>query len=608
MSASILARMTTTRAVPPVEEREERDRAAWPALAVWAIMLPLAFLAPNLNPFRVRIAMIPLEIGMVLLAGAAVILRRKPLISAAAGLYAGWVALTLRMSLAGTPYGFDGLYSDAVRLTAMATRFSATWHSADGIVGTVPSEYPPLYPWLIGRTSALTGVDAWRLMGPAAVIVMSGAVVAAYLLWRRMVPDLAALAIAVVSLAVDNRPEKAHEVIALMVVVPWLLGAFAEPPRGRLHWLPAGVIGGLVVLTYQGYVMFAALAIIALVAIHRRFRHTALTIVVAAVTASWFVGPYLWWGATHGMEMTDTYQSTLMMDSPFPFLDMTTPVSVLELIGLAGLVYYRTREWWAWPLLLLTLSCYGYRLLAMAGFTLNGETHVFQYVNRMLIGLLVAAGILTLVRAVPAIRPVQAGMAGAAVAVLIGWAGYEGWLTWMPGQPVNETGRYMRAASEHYNATSRAFAQSLPNGARQARAPRGLKLPGLPITAIQRDVQAVRGKEAAPSVLSYSEALYAYLPWNGYLPVAMSCTGGPVHWFSRYRYLQGLTRTTDPEAFAQKSAGINVFLLRSESGGKAWTWRPWDWSSHLTFTPAQFSPARFMVFQLPDSTVLAVRR
>jgi hypothetical protein len=24
------------------------------------------------------------------------------------------------------------------------------WHSADGIVAMVPSQYPPLYPWLIG--------------------------------------------------------------------------------------------------------------------------------------------------------------------------------------------------------------------------------------------------------------------------------------------------------------------------------------------------------------------------------------------------------------------------------------------------------------------------
>ena len=67
----------------------------------------------------------------------------------------------------------------------MANTYSHTWHSADGIVPSVPSNYPPLFPWLVGRTSALINVPAWKLLGPAEAITLSFAVVAGYILWRR---------------------------------------------------------------------------------------------------------------------------------------------------------------------------------------------------------------------------------------------------------------------------------------------------------------------------------------------------------------------------------------------------------------------------------------
>ena len=70
-----------------------------------------------------------------------------------------------------------------------------TWHSSDGIVPSVPSNYPPLFPWLVGRTSALVHVPAWRLLGPAETITLSFAVIAGYMLWRRLVPGPIALAL-----------------------------------------------------------------------------------------------------------------------------------------------------------------------------------------------------------------------------------------------------------------------------------------------------------------------------------------------------------------------------------------------------------------------------
>ena len=46
-----------------------------------------------------------------------------------------------------------------------------------------------------------------------------------------------------------------------------------------------------------------------------------------------------------------------------------------------------------------------------------------------------------------------------------------------------------------------------------------------------------------------------------------------------------------------------VALVLHRESARDWTWRPRD----LTLHPVQFSPARFEVFQLPNSTVPVVR-
>ena len=90
------------------------------ALITWVVCLPVAFAAATLgpaDPFRLRVAMVPVvvAVGGVIVAGVAS--RRLPADLASgigAGLFGGWVAFTSRTALHGTPYGFGGLGSDAL--------------------------------------------------------------------------------------------------------------------------------------------------------------------------------------------------------------------------------------------------------------------------------------------------------------------------------------------------------------------------------------------------------------------------------------------------------------------------------------------------------------
>jgi hypothetical protein len=593
------------------------------ALLVWLGCLPVAVAAVRLirpgDPFDLRTAMVPVAVGAAGLAIMAIVARRvqAELVSGvAAGLLGGWIAFTMRLALHGTPFGFAGLGGDAGRMAGMANRYVSTWRSSDGIVPSVPSHYPPLFPWLIGRTAALTHTPAWQLLGPAEAIALSGAVVAGFALWRRLVPGPAALALSLPVLLSFAIPQKAYEVLALTVFTPWALAAFGRPPRGRLHWLPAGLIGGLSVVLYWAYIMYGALGIAALMVVTwraspergRYLRHIVLTIAVAAVVSSWYLVPYAGWAVMHGVQEMDMYRGGGISASPLPFLAMT-PLAVLELAGLAGLAWYRGRTWWATPLLLLTASAYAYWLLYLTVFIVKGHTGSLQDTPRLIEPLLAMAGVLTTVQAGPglirrlaAARTPPSGLPAFALCLLIAWTAVGLWQAWMPG------------GAPAANRPIGAFKYPLPDGRYPRFGPPSQRVPWFPVGPIEAVVNSVDGPDASPVTLSVSEQLFAYVRWPGYAAVWNTAAGATTQWLSRYAALEQLSRITNPAAFADRSAhtpfgAIDVFIL--QRGASHWTWRPRGSLPEKTvvFTSAQFDPAVFAVFtNLPDHIVVAVRR
>jgi arabinofuranosyltransferase-like protein len=604
------------------------------ALVTWIICLPIAYVGARLgpaDPFRLRVAMIPV---VVLIAGvvvAGVVSRRLPAELASgigAGLFGGWVAFTLRVALHGTPYGFGGLVSDAGRLAAMANTYSHRWYSSDGIVPSVPSNYPPLFPWLVGRTSALIGVPAWKLLGPAEAITVSFAVVAGYMLWRRLVPGPIALALTLPVLLCFSLASKSYEILALEIFIPWAIATFGDPPRGRLHWLPAGLIGGLTILLYWLFIVFGALGILALAVLTwraspdrgRYVRHVVLTVIVALVVASWYLIPYLGWGFLHRSSQVEyQYQGGGIQDSPLLFLT-PTPLGALQLIGVIGMVWYRGRVWWGKPMLVLTAGIYAYWLLGLAAFVLVGRHMLLQDTPRLTSLVLASAGVLTIAHTAPGIvrrlsaGTLPAGLPTLSLCLLSIFAAITAWQAWMPGGPPSVTGLYQPAVSATPNDATAAFITPLPDGSYSHAAPASLRGAWFPIKPIKKDVDSVLGKDAKPVALSSSEHLFAFVKWPGYIAVTRSAAGIDTNWPARYAALRKLSLVTDPDAFTDASehtafGSIDVFILQATDAAH-WSWKPFDSDDpDITFTPAQFSPQAFTVFtDLPGNYVLAVRQ
>jgi hypothetical protein len=606
----------------PLHHRR-RDWTVPLAVGTWFVGAVIAEVIPRttgISGFGMRGWSVPLGYGF---AGALAILvtfallRRAPdwLAGVSAGFFASWVTLVLGTSVAGTPFPFFGLLGDAGRLTAMATRYSVTWASSDAWIPGLPSEYPPLFPWVIGRTSAIIGVPAWRLVGDFEVLTMGLAVLVGFLMWRRLLPSWVALTTTVFAFSWFAIAPKAYEAIALIVFIPWTLATFGRPPRGRLHWLAAGIIGGLIIQTYYGWLIFGGIGVLAIAIATLRAEenrkafllYLVKVAVTALVVASWFLGPLIYAKITiGGSTVADLYGSSNYLDNLFPFIG-STPMAILQLVGLVGMVFLRRSTWWATPMLYLVAGAYLFRILGTLAFALTQHTLLSQYTPSVYGAVMTVAGVLTLIDAMPKllerlrIEPPTGGVV-IALSIALAWAGFTFTTDVMP----NIGGRY----SDY---TERAYLEPLPDGSHLVNKTNGAFTPWFPVGPIQQAVEQVLGPNPDAVVLSADERLFSFLPWHGY---TWNDLGGSLsHTFERVAEIRKLEGIPDPAQFATASANtaygpIDVFILLKKDGA-------WQWDMHMgfnqpeaivSFQPSQFDSAHWIVDDLPNDYVVAIRR
>jgi hypothetical protein len=605
------------------------------ALVTWVIGAPIAWIIPtlaNVNPFTQRGGNFPLALGgllLIVVAGFA-LWRKGPRADAmagfAVGVFAAYVVLFLKTIVHGTPFGFGGVLGDTGRITAMATRYVHSWAAQDGIVAGRPAEYPPLFPYAVGKLSWVTGIAPWKLMQPAEIFTVSAAVVGGFALWNRIVKAPVAMVIVCLAVGVYGWPTKAYEVVALMVIIPWVLSTFLHD-RARMHWVVAGVLGGFVILTYYTYAVFGVFGLIALIWINYRrgggkdyLVYLAKVIGLALVVSCWFWAPYLW-AMLHGGQQLDVYEATEISESPFPFL-AGTPWGVAEMGGLLGLLFYRRSTWWAKPLLLMLASAYVYRGLNELRYVLTGHTGLFYYTTPFIDMVLVVAAVLAaaeLITRLPANFVPNRQTVVVLIAVALAFTAYDYWYNWAPANTWKATNAgparpVFADTGQNNRYTQSAHAQYLLNGHHTKYYAYTSGAQGrphyTPVKQIQQIVWKHFGKNAEPHTLSWTEMVFAYSPWKGYIGVDRGSSYGPVQWDKRFAALQKLSNINDPAEFAQASqhtafGPIDVFILQTDKKTGTYTWTPLRSPNTLTFAPWQFQD--FTVTKLKDGTIVAIR-
>lgn len=517
------------------------------------------------------------------------------------GAWLSWFGAT---QLHGTPFPYGGMRADIARLTAAATKFSVHLESTDLLVKGLPTEYPPLFPWFVGRASAITGEPAWQLIGIGSVVFCGVGVIAGYLLWRRLVAPAMALALSVIPVAVYGDPRKAHEVVALCVLTPWVLAGLARYRRGTppLHWAGAGVVGGLLVTDYQGYLVFSLVGIVVVVLLGLRhaggrltyLRHLALATLTALLTAGWFLGPWLVGLARlGGDDSADLFQPFEAKTDPWHLpWQHPWPVAVLLCTGTVLLVWHAVRHDWARYLLALALSAMGYRWLMLLRYERTGHTAFFHYTGRFYDGVLLIGLTLSLAALGPALavrvpvllrltpHPRRIGAALSAVALVVTSLG----CFWS----ANRAGHAEDPNTPNF--TRLAHATELPGGGFPEFSSEAGQLTRFPALEVQRIVERHLGSGAVPTVLSYDESLSSYYPYYQYVGVGSSSANSLAHWPHREAEVWRLSAVHDPKAFAAASAEvdggqIDVFVLK---GVNRWfMWRG------VRFDKAQFAEPYF---------------
>ncbi len=599
------------------------------AVAVWVLGVPLAVLAVrvlDLNPLTSRGAVMPLAVGLLLvvvLAAAALRVHRPVLAGLAAGSAAVWVELCLASAYHGTPFGDSGLRGDAARLTALVTRYTVTAQPVDGFVPSVPTEYPPLFPWLIARVANLVHKPGWALVGDAQALLMSLTVLAGFLLWRRIIPDWPALMVALAAPLAFSQPRKVYEIFTMAILVPCALAALSRFRRpGGLHWLPAGLILGVILQVYQGYVVFTAagLAVLALLGwrdANRRgegrafLLHLAGIVVTSLLVAAWYLVPFVHGLLTiGGPRVNDLYVAGEITGDPFAVNRLIDgPLAPLTIAGLVGLLALRHRRWWATPLLALLGGAYLYRMVYLLVFVATGHTGYLDYTGRIISMLLIVGGVLTVWTAAPIVaarlprRPAR-GIGATSAAVFSLTAMFVAWQVWTPS-PIGASDQAAHPTPGGANFAAYAHAEPLPDGKLPRFHPRNTTVPWFPTAPIEAAVERRLGADARPLTLSANEKLFAFLPWPAYVAVERQASNTFTHWDERVAELRALSQLTDPAAFAAASratrfGGIDVFVLNAHPA--YWGWGP------LTFDPHLFDSAHWWVEQLPNNTVVAIRR
>jgi galactan 5-O-arabinofuranosyltransferase len=345
--------------------------------------------------------------------------------------------VTLAMPLGATKLYLFGISVDQQFRTEYLTRLADTAAPHDMTYYGLPPFYPPGWFWLGGRLAELTGMPAWEMFKPWAIISITIAVVLAFVLWASMIRFEYALIVstATTAAALAYSPTEPYAAIIAVLLPPVFVLAWSGL-RGQTRsggWaavLGTGLFLGVAALFYSlllGYAAFT-LAIMALVlAVARRRLEPLLRLLVIAVIsgAMWLIGLGPWVLAAAKGSPADSgtaqhYLPSAGAQLEFPMLHFTL-LGALCMLGTLWLVVYARSSTRAGALAIAVLAVYAWSLLSMLT-TLVGTTLLSFRLQPTLTILLTAAGAFGFIEVTRALaaraRPEHARRVVAAAATL----------------------------------------------------------------------------------------------------------------------------------------------------------------------------------------------
>lgn len=345
--------------------------------------------------------------------------------------------VTLAMPLGATKLYLFGISVDQQFRTEYLTRLADTPGPHDMTYYGLPPFYPPGWFWIGGRLAALTGIPAWEMFKPWAIISITIAIVLAFVLWASMIRFEYALIVstATATAALAYSPTEPYAAIIAVLLPAIFVLAWSGLRGGTRNGGWAAVIGvgiflGVAALFYTLLFVYAAFTLaimgVLLAAARRRLEPLLRLVVIAVISGAisllgW--GPYLW-AALHGQPADSGTAQHYLPEAgaslEFPMLRFTL-LGALCMLGTLWLVWRARSSTRAGALTVAVLAVYAWSLLSMLT-TLAGTTLLSFRLEPTLTVLLTAAGafgFIEVTRALAArVRPENAKRVVAAAATL----------------------------------------------------------------------------------------------------------------------------------------------------------------------------------------------
>lgn len=385
-----------------------------------------------------RVYLFLFTVALVALASLPIRVRLK--LDLAVGLLSVFSTLAVFHTLKNTPYAIPGVNVDGTFITAAITKFATFSTYTDFTYKDLPSFYPPLYFYLLGKAAALLSIEPYRMVKYGLIATVFLIPFITRMLWARLGSLTLAALMPFVFLVYPVNWEKPAEWLSLVLFLPWWLifveGVTSQRIRSRLGWLlTGGIIGGIIFQTYYywffigGVSLLTAYLLVRLAPCHAasldrtHLWNKLLMLSSAALFSAIYWLPLLSSIARAGS--IESFQNRLMFQElvpmQIPFMNLTAN-GAFALGGLVYLAFAFQRDRLAFVLFNLLIAAYLWVGLGYMGIVtdfplLNFKT--YELINYIL-PVAAVLGLVYLRRDYPAIgRQGQTVVATLAVGVLL---------------------------------------------------------------------------------------------------------------------------------------------------------------------------------------------
>lgn len=346
------------------------------AIAVY-LMRKLIMLAPEITGVRpivdvwLRLLLISMAVSIVFVYYFVKNNRLKNHLTV--GLLSIFFTTSVLLILKNTPYSFGGTTGDPGFHIAYITKFAFANNFVDFYYKDLPSFYPPLYFYILGKLATLFDIAPYAMLKIGLVITLFLLPFLVYVFWSFLVGRNQAILIVAVLFFIEPF-HKPSDYLSQLIFIPWWIIFISNGAHKKSNvWFVVigGIIGSLIFQTFYYWFLIGGVSVFVDIAFQKIFlnfsnrqvltkiKNKFVVLLSTALLSSYYWAPYIYsmWsnGGWNQLQARDFSLSNVFLAFPLFSFDLQ---GILLLIGAIHLVLTFRSDKVSFGLLSILLSTY----------------------------------------------------------------------------------------------------------------------------------------------------------------------------------------------------------------------------------------------------------